>query len=155
MSLSDLCPNDDVVARRVLHGLMARCLSALKIFCRASLACVTTEEQVAQFQKPPAAHRRRSAAPRLIYSRPAMSALLKARVQARAERPGNFHLEMERSCAPPRLRRHCAFLELRFLPALTWTKLGRLSNQDAIVYDSLPWRSNCGRFSNLRSREYF
>jgi len=137
MNLSDLCPADDVVARRVLHDYGAMFVGTEDIL--PPPVCVfTSEEQVTQFQKA-AGRASATIGDATIDLQPAaMSALLKARAQVRAE-----GLELSPRDGAEAARRDYAdtvrLWNSRFLPALDhWTKMGRLSNQDADRLQALP-----------------
>jgi hypothetical protein len=136
-SIVDICPSDDVVARRVLHDYGAMFVGTADILLP-PLCVFASEEQVSQFQKA-AGRAAATIGDATIELQPAaMSALLKARAQARAE---GLRIS-PRDGAEAARRDYADTVRLwnsRFLPALDhWTKMGSLSNQAADRLRSLP-----------------
>lgn len=136
-SLSDICPDNDGVARRVLHDYGAMFVGSTDIL-PPPLCVFTSEEQVAEFQAAagvaPAA-----IGDAVIELQPAaMAALLAARKVALAE---GLNIT-PRDGAEAARRSYADTVRLwnsRFLPALAhWTSLDRLSESEATRLRSLP-----------------
>src|SRR5437899_2507124 len=120
LSLSELCADDDVVARRVLHDYGAMFVGTEDIL-PPPLCVFRSEDEVSRFQEA-AGHAAETIGDATIELQPtAMSALLKARAQARAE-----GLEISPRDGAEAARRNYAdtvrLWNSRFLPALVhWT----------------------------------
>ena len=136
-SIEDICPPSDEVARRVLHDYGALFVGAESIL-PPPLCVFTGEDEVERFQKE-AGFAPATFGDAVIELQPAaMSALLQARVVARAA-----GLEISpRDGAEAARRSYADTVRLwnsRFLPALVhWTSAGRLSEQEAERLRSLP-----------------
>ncbi len=136
-NLATICPEGDVVARRVLHDYGAMFIGAKNILPPPS--CVfASEEQVLEFQKAAGIASARIGDATIELQPAAMDALLKARTQAHGE-----GLDITpRDGAEAARRSYADTVRLwnsRFLPALDhWTKAGRLKIGDADRLRALP-----------------
>lgn len=137
LTLSDICPEGDGVARRVLHDYGAMFVVNEDVL--PPPRCIfRSEAEVTQFQEA-AGHAAATIDDATIELQPAaMSALLKAREQAHAER-----LDITPRDGAEAARRDYAdtvrLWNSRFLPALDhWTKMGRLTEDDASRLRALP-----------------
>ena len=134
---SALCPPDDHVARRVLHDYGAMFLGTENIL--PPPRCVfTSEEQVSEFQRAAGWTAARFGDAVVELQPAAMAALLSAREGAQREA-----LDISpRDGAEAARRSYADSIRLwhsRFLPALVhWTKVGRLTQDDAERLRSLP-----------------
>lgn len=137
VSIDDLCPPDDRVARRVLHDYGAMFVGADSVL-PPPLCVFTSEDQVSSFQHE-AGFTAATIGDAVIELQPAaMAALLQARVAAHAE-----GLEISpRDGAEAARRSYADTVRLwnsRFLPALDhWTRAQRLSQPQAERLRSLP-----------------
>jgi len=136
-SIEDICPNDDPVARRVLHDYGAMFVGA-DVVMPPPCCVFTNEDQVAIFQKE-AGLMPATIGEDVIELQPAaMSALLQARAIARAER-----LDISpRDGAEAARRSYADTVRLwnsRFLLALDyWSSAGRLSEAQVERLRNLP-----------------
>ena len=136
-TIEDVCPFDDHVARRVLHDYGAMFVAAETVL-PPTLCVFATEDQVARFQKA-AGRAAATIGDAVIELQPAaMTALLKARAEARA---AGLNIS-PRDGAEAARRNYADTVRLwnsRFLPALDhWTNLDRLSGPEADRLRSLP-----------------
>ena len=137
LPLTALCPDGDVVARRVLHDYGAIFVAADNILPPPVCVC-TSEDQVDQFQKA-AGWTSTTIGDATVELQPAaMSALLRARATAHEE-----GLEITpRDGAEAARRSYADTVRLwnsRFLPALDhWVKVGRLTREQADRLRTLP-----------------
>ena len=136
-SVSDVCPNDDNVARRVLHDYGAMFVGAQNIL--PPPVCVfTSEDQVSQFQEA-AGRAPATIGDAVIELQPAaMQALLRARATGRAD-----GLDITPRDGAEGARRDYAdtvrLWNSRFLPALDhWKKAGRLTEDQVDRLRALP-----------------
>jgi hypothetical protein len=137
MSLSAICPNDDLVARRVLHDYGAMFVGAENIL-PPPLCVFSTEGQVSEFQAAAGVASTTIGNARIELQPAAMAALLKARAKANAEA-----LDITPRDGAEAARRNYAdtvrLWNSRFLPALVhWTKLGRLTEENSNRLRALP-----------------
>jgi len=136
-SIDDICPADDLVARRVLHDYGAMFVGAESVL-PPPLCVFTSEDQVASFQKE-AGREAATIGEAVIELQPAaMSALLQARAVAHSE-----GLEISPRDGAEAARRDYAdtvrLWNSRFLPALDhWTGAGRLREEEADRLRDLP-----------------
>ena len=137
VSVSDVCPDDDAVARRVLHDYGAMFVGAQNIL--PPPACIfTSEDQVSQFQDA-AGRAPATIGDAVIELQPAATgALLRARAIALAE-----GLDITPRDGAEAARRDYAdtvrLWNSRFLPALDhWKKAGRLSESQVDRLRALP-----------------
>jgi hypothetical protein len=137
MALAEICPDNDVVAWRVLHDYGAMFVGSDDILPPS--ACVfTSEEQVSKFQSA-AGVSAATIGDAVIELQPAaMRALVTARAAARVE-----GLDITpRDGAEAARRSYADTVRLwnsRFLPALDhWTKVGRLKSEEADRLRTLP-----------------
>ncbi len=137
LKFPDICPDDDPVARRVLHDYGAMFIASNQVM--PPPVCVFShEDAVAQFQKS-AGRAAATIQGAIVELQPAaMSALLKARTKARAEgldispRDGS---EAARRTFDDTVR----LWNSRFLPALDyWTNVGRLTSPERERLRELP-----------------
>ena len=136
-NIEDICPQDDQVARRVLHDYGAIFVGADTV-SPPPLCVFTSEEQVERFQKEAGWTEARIGDAVIELQPAAMSALLEAQAVAGVE-----GLEISpRDGAEAARRSYADTVRLwnsRFLPALDhWTSVQRLSEQDAERLRSLP-----------------
>lgn len=135
--VSDVCPNDDDVARRVLHDYGAMFVGAQSIL-PPPVCIFTSEDQVSQFQEA-AGRAPLTIGHAVIELQPAaMQALLRARATALAE-----GLDITPRDGAEGARRDYAdtvrLWNSRFLPALDhWKKVGRLSESQVDRLRALP-----------------
>jgi hypothetical protein len=137
VSVSDVCPDDDAVARRVLHDYGAMFVGAQNIL--PPPCCIfTSEDQVSQFQEA-AGRTAATIGDAVIELQPAaMGALLRARATALAE-----GLDITPRDGAEAARRDYAdtvrLWNSRFLPALDhWKEAGRLSESQVDRLRALP-----------------
>jgi len=137
MTLAAICPDDDAVARRVLHDYGAMFVGSANIL-PPPICVFSSEEQVSEFQAA-AGVAAASIDDATIELQPAaMDGLLKARAQAKTE-----GLDITpRDGAEAARRSYADTVRLwnsRFLPALDhWTKVGRLTQENANRLRALP-----------------
>jgi hypothetical protein len=136
-SLTDLCPDGDVVARRVLHDYGAMFVGADNILPPPVCVC-TSEEQVDRFQQAAGWTSANIEGATVELQPAAMAALLRARVTAHRE-----GLEITpRDGAEAARRSYADTVRLwnsRFLPALAhWLSVGRLAQQQVDRLRTLP-----------------
>jgi len=137
VSVSDICPDDDAVARRVLHDYGAMFVGARKIL--PPPACIfTSEDQVSRFQEA-AGRAPATIGDAVIELQPAATrALLRARATALIE-----GLDITPRDGAEAARRDYAdtvrLWNSRFLPALDhWKNAGRLSESQVDRLRALP-----------------
>ena len=153
-SVSDICPDDDHVARRVLHDYGAMFVGGQNIL--PPPVCVfTSEDQVSQFQQ--AADRvAATIGDAAIELQPAaMQALLRAREIARAEGLAIT----PRDGAEAARRDYADTVRLwnsRFLPALDhWKNVGRLTEAQVDRLRALPIQSQVSEVLELETKGIF
>jgi hypothetical protein len=136
-NIADICPEDDQVARRVLHDY-----GAMFVGCEDVLpppGCVfESEEQVSDFHKAAGRAAATMGEATIELQPAAMSALLRARAAARKE-----GLEISPRDGAEAARRDYAdtvrLWDSRFAPALQhWTKAGRITPDNAARLRALP-----------------
>jgi len=137
VTVSAICPDDDVVARRVLHDYGAMFVGASNIL-PPPLCVFASEEQVAEFQNAAGVAAATIGDATIELQPAAIDALLQARAQAHAE-----GLDITpRDGAEGARRSYADTVRLwnsRFLPALDhWTKVGRLKAEEADRLRALP-----------------
>ncbi len=132
-----ICPDDDDVARRVLHDYGAMFVGADSV--RSPSACVfVSEAQVSEFQSAAGVEAAKIGDDVIELQPAAMKALLKARAAAQEE-----GLDITpRDGAEAARRSYADTMRLwnsRFLPALDhWSKVGRLKSEEADRLRALP-----------------
>jgi hypothetical protein len=137
MTLSAICPDDDAVARRVLHDYGAMFVGSENILPPPH--CVfSSEEQVSEFQAAAGVAPAKIGDATIELQPAAMDELVKARAQAKTE-----GLDITpRDGAEAARRSYADTVRLwnsRFLPALDhWTKLERLTEDEANRLRALP-----------------
>jgi len=136
-TLSAICPNDDSVARRVLHDYGAMFVGSENIL-PPPLCVFSSEEQVSEFQDAAGVGSATIGDETIELQPAAMDALLKARAQAKTE-----GLDITpRDGAEAARRSYADTVRLwssRFLPALDhWTNVGRLTAGEANRLRALP-----------------
>ena len=137
VTVSAICPDDDAVARRVLHDYGAMFVGASNIL-PPPLCVFSSEAQVAEFQNAAGVASAKIGDATIELQPAAMDALLEARAQAHAE-----GLDITpRDGAEGARRSYADTVRLwnsRFLPALDhWTKAGRLKTDEADRLRALP-----------------
>ena len=137
MTLSEICPNDDAVARRVLHDYGAMFVGSENIL-PPPLCVFSNEEQVSEFQAAAGVASAKIDDATIELQPAAMDELVKARAQAKTE-----GLDITpRDGAEAARRSYADTVRLwnsRFLPALDhWTKLGRLTEDEVNRLRALP-----------------
>ena len=135
--LEDICPPDDLIARRVLHDYGAMFLGAETIL--PPPVCVfSSEEAVSNFQKAAGRAAARIGDATIELQAAAMTALLRARAAARSE---GLNIS-PRDGAEAARRSYADTVRLwnsRVFPALDhWTEKGRLSHEQADGLRHLP-----------------
>jgi hypothetical protein len=154
MKLTEICPDDDRVARRVLHDYGAMFVATGEVL--PPPVCVfVREDEVGKFQRTAG----RAAATingAVVELQPAaMAALLKARAVARRE---GFDIS-PRDGAEAARRNFEDTVRLwnsRFLPALEhWTRVGRLTNEQAQRLRALAINQQVAQVLELEKREIF
>ncbi len=152
--VSELCPDDDNLARRVLHDYGAMFVGAQKTL--PPPVCVfTSEDQVSQFQEA-AGRAAATIGDATIELQPAaMQALLRARVTARAK-----GLDITPRDGAEGARRDYAdtvrLWNSRFLPALDhWKKAGRLSESQVDRLRGLPINEQVSEVLELEKEGIF
>lgn len=153
-SLADLCPDDDDVARRVLHDYGAMFVGTADIL--PPPACVfTSEEQVTQFQNEAGIASSQIGNAVIELQPAAMEALLKARAAAQSE---SFDIT-PRDGAEAARRSYADTVRLwnsRFLPALVhWSTQGRLTEANANRLRALPIHEQVGEVLELEKEGMF
>ena len=153
-SVSDVCPDDDNVARRVLHDYGAIFVGAQSIL--PPPVCVfTSEDQVSQFQAT-AVRAAATIGDATIELQPAaMQALLRARQTACAE-----GLDLTPRDGAEAARRDYAdtvrLWNSRFLPALDhWQKAGRLTEAQVDRLRALPIKEQVSEVLKLEAKGIF
>lgn len=153
-TIAHICPDDDEVARRVLHDYGAIFVGIDGI--HPPPVCVfTSEEQVVQFQNT-AGIASTAIGDAVIELQPAaLHALLNARAGAQAE-----GLDITpRDGAEAARRSYADTVRLwnsRFLPALEhWTKVGRLTSEDAERLRALPIDRQVAEVLELEKQKIF
>ena len=153
-SVSSICPNDDDVARRVLHDYGAMFVGAKNIL--PPPVCVfTSEDQVSQFQAA-AGRVAETIGDATIELQPAaMQALLRARETARAE-----GLDITPRDGAEGARRDYAdtvrLWNSRFLPALDhWKNAGRLTEAQVDRLRALPIKEQVSEVLELETKGIF
>ena len=154
VSVSDVCPDDDDVARRVLHDYGAMFVGAQNIL--PPPACIfSSEDQVSQFQEA-AGRAAATIGDATIELQPAaMKALLRARATARAA-----GLDITPRDGAEGARRDYAdtvrLWNSRFLPALDhWKKAGRLSESQVDRLRGLPINEQVSEVLELEKEGIF
>lgn len=137
VTVSAICPDDDAVARRVLHDYGAMFVGGPNIL-PPPLCVFSSEEQVTEFQNAAGVASAKIGDATIELQPAAMAALLKARAKANAE-----DLDITpRDGAEAARRSYADTVRLwnsRFLPALEhWTKVGRLKAGEADRLRALP-----------------
>jgi len=137
MTLAAICPDDDAVARRVLHDYGAMFVGSERIL-PPPLCVFSSEEQVSEFQAAAGVALAKIDDATIELQPAAMDELVKARAQAKTE-----GLDITpRDGAEAARRSYADTVRLwnsRFLPALDhWTKLGRLTEDAANRLRTLP-----------------
>jgi hypothetical protein len=137
LALADLCPDGDVVARRVLHDYGAMFVGAESIMPPPVCVC-TSEDQVDQFQRAAGWTATNIGGATVELQPAAMAALLRARKTA-----AEAGLEITpRDGAEAARRSYADTVRLwnsRFLPALDhWLKAGRLTTEQVDRLQTLP-----------------
>ncbi len=137
LTLSAICPDGDSVARRVLHDYGAMFVGAENI-SPPPMCVFLTEEQVSEFQAAAGIASATIGNATIELQPAAMTALLKARAKANAER-----LDITPRDGAEAARRDYAdtvrLWNSRFLPALVyWTGVGRLTDENANRLRALP-----------------
>lgn len=152
--IEDICPAHDRIARRVLHDYGAMFVGGEAI--SPPPVCVFSSElEVSDFQRA-AGRAKAKVGDALIELQPAaMTALLKARAAARAE-----GLDITpRDGAEAARRSYADTVRLwnsRFLPALDhWTKVGRLSEEQAARLHHLPSNEQVAEVLELEKEGIF
>lgn len=154
LNVIDICPDDDDVARRVLHDYGAMFVGAKNIL--PPPACVFTgEDQVTQFQNEAGVAAANIGGATIELQPAAMSALLKARTAALAE-----GLDITpRDGAEAARRSYADTVRLwnsRFLPALDhWTSKGRLTEEGANRLRRLPTNEQVSEVLELEEQGIF
>ena len=153
-TVADVCPNDDEVARRVLHDYGAMFVGAKNIL--PPPVCVfTSEDQVSQFQAA-AGRAAETIGDATIELQPAaMQALLRARETARAE-----GLDITPRDGAEGARRDYAdtvrLWNSRFLPALDhWKNAGRLTEAQVDRLRALPIKEQVSEVLELETKGIF
>ncbi len=154
VTVSAMCPDDDVVARRVLHDYGAMFVGTPNIL-PPPLCVFSSEEQVAQFQNAAGVASARIGEATIELQPAAMNALLKARAKANAE-----GLDITpRDGAEGARRSYADTVRLwnsRFLPALDhWTKVGKLKSVEADRLRALPVHEQVPEVLELESQGIF
>jgi hypothetical protein len=153
-TIADICPDDDVVARRVLHDYGAMFVGSDGIL--PPPACVfTSEEQVSDFQNAAGVDAATIGDAVIELQPAAMAALRQARHAAQAE-----GLDITpRDGAEAARRSYADTVRLwnsRFLPALDhWTKLGRLKLEAANRLRELPVSQQVAEVLELEKQGIF
>ena len=154
MSLSAICPNDDLVARRVLHDYGAMFVGAENIL-PPPLCVFSTEEQVSEFQAAAGVASATIGDASIELQPAAMAALLKARARANAEGCDIT----PRDGAEAARRNYADTVRLwnsRFLPALVhWTKVSRLTEENANRLRALPVNEQVSEVLELEKEGIF
>jgi len=154
LALADLCPDGDVVARRVLHDYGAMFVGAANILPPPVCVC-TSEQQVDQFQKA-AGWTATNIGDATVELQPAaMSALLRARATAQHE---GLNIT-PRDGAEAGRRSYADTVRLwnsRFLPALAhWLKVGRLTQEQVARLRTLPINEQVAEVLELETEGIF
>lgn len=153
-SIADICPADDVVARRVLHDYGAMFVGADTVL-PPPLCVFTSEDEVARFQNE-AGWTAGTFGDAVIELQPAaMAALLQANEVARSQ-----GLKISpRDGAEAARRSYADTVRLwnsRFLPALAhWTKADRLSESEAERLRNLPIKDQVPEVLELEKKGIF
>jgi len=153
-TLTDICPDDDLVARRVLHDYGAMFVGAKNIVPPPVCVC-TSEEQVDQFQRAAGWTAAQIEDATVELQPAAMTALLRARETARQE-----GLEITpRDGAEAARRSYADTVRLwnsRFLPALDhWLKAGRLTQPQVDRLQTLPINKQVAEVLELETQGIF
>jgi hypothetical protein len=154
LALRDLCPDGDMVARRVLHDYGAMFVGAENILPPPVCVC-TTDHQVDQFQKA-AGWTSTNIGDATVELQPAaMSALMRARTTAQKE-----GLDITpRDGAEAGRRSYADTVRLwnsRFLPALDhWVNVGRLTQQQVDRLRTLPINEQVAEVLELETEGIF
>ena len=154
MTLSDICPDNDDVARRVLHDYGAMFVCEKNIM--PPPVCVfTSEDQVTQFQSEAGVAATKIDDATIELQPAAMAALLQARAAALAE---GLNIT-PRDGAEAARRGYADTVRLwnsRFLPALDyWTSKGRLTEEDAERLRRLPINEQVAKVLELEEQGIF
>lgn len=154
LKLTDVCPDGDLVARRVLHDYGAMFVASDQVM--PPPVCVFTDEaEVGRFQKA-AGRAAATINDAVIELQPAaMSALLKARAMARRE-----GLDISPRDGAEAARRNfddtVRLWNSRFLPALDhWTNVGRLTKDQAERLRALPINHQVAEVLELEKQGIF
>ena len=153
-TVADICPNDDDVARRVLHDYGAMFVGARDTL-PPPLCVFTSEDQVLQFQEAAGREAATIGEATIEWQPAAMQALLRARATARAE-----GLDITPRGGAEGARRDYAdtvrLWNSRFLPALDhWKNVGRLTEAQVDRLRSLPIQSQVSEVLELEKEGIF
>ena len=154
LTLSAICPDDDAVARRVLHDYGAMFVGSENIL-PPPLCVFSSEEQVSEFQTAAGVASATIEDATIELQPAAMDELVKARAQAKTE-----GLDLTpRDGAEAARRSYADTVRLwnsRFLPALDhWTKLGRLTQDEAHCLRALPVHEQVPEVLELENQGIF
>jgi len=154
LTLSAICPDDDAVARRVLHDYGAIFVGSENIL-PPPLCVFSSEQQVSEFQAAAGVRSAKIEDATIELQPAAMDALLKARAQAKTE-----GLDITpRDGAEAARRSYADTVRLwnsRFLPALDhWTKAQRLTEDEAQRLRALPVHEQVPKVLELENQGIF
>src|ERR1051325_3719248 len=154
LNVSDICPHEDDVARRVLHDYGAMFVGSEDVL--PPPACVfTSEDEVTEFQNEAGVGSTKIGDATIELQPAAMAALLKASTAALAE---GLNIT-PRDGAEAARRSYADTVRLwnsRFLPALDyWTSKGRLRKEDANGLRQLPINEQVASVLELEEQGIF